>query len=63
MIYKELKIIISKTSKAIDKVYYDGKINIEDYNEISNEMNIIIENLNSYFADMYGKYGDIEKCF
>jgi hypothetical protein len=24
-------------------------------------MNIIIENLNSYFADMYGKYGEIEQ--
>jgi hypothetical protein len=24
-------------------------------------MNIIIENLNSYFADMYGKYGEIEE--
>ena len=57
IIHDELKNTINKTLQAIDKAYYDGKINIEDYNE----MNIIIENLNSYFADMYGKYGDIDE--
>ena len=56
-IYDSLKDTVNKTLTAIDKAYYDGKINILDFNE----MNIIIDNLNCYFGDMYGKYGDIEE--
>jgi len=56
-IYDSLKDTVNKTLNAIDKAYYDGKINISDFNE----MNIIIDNLNCYFGDMYGKYGDIEE--
>lgn len=57
LIYEELIRIIEKTLKAIDKAYNEGKIKINDYNE----MNVVIENLNSYFGDMYGKYGDIDE--
>ena len=42
---------------AINKAYYGGKINISDFNE----MNIIIDNLNCYLGDIYGKYGDLEE--
>lgn len=56
-IYDELKVIVENTLKAIDKAYNENKISINDYNE----MNVVIENLNSYFIDMYGKYGDIDK--
>lgn len=57
LIYEELMRIIEKTLQAIDKAYNEGKIKINDYNE----MNVVIENLNSYFGDMYGKYGDIDE--
>lgn len=56
-IYDILKETVNKTITAIDKAYDDGKINIVDYNE----MIIIIENLNSYFAQMYGKFENIEE--
>ena len=56
ILYDELKILIEKTLNAIDKAYEDDKIEITDYNE----MNIVLENLNSYFLNMYGKYGDFE---
>ncbi|MEL5864859.1 Rpn family recombination-promoting nuclease/putative transposase, partial [Clostridium cochlearium] len=35
----------------------NGKINIRDYDE----MTTIIENINSYFLDMYGKYENIDE--
>ena len=47
-VYNKLKDTVNKTLIFIDKAYNDGKINISDYNE----MNVIIENLNSYFAHM-----------
>lgn len=56
-VYDDLKIVVENTLKAIDRAYNEEKININDYNE----MNVVIENLNSYFIEMYGKYGDIDK--
>ncbi|MDV3426169.1 MAG: hypothetical protein LIR50_03125, partial [Bacillota bacterium] len=56
-VYNKLKDTVNKTLIFIDMAYNDGKINISDYNE----MNVIIENLNSYFVQMYGKYGNIEE--
>ncbi len=55
--YLKLKEIIRETLKYIDKAYNHDKINIEDYNE----MTIIMENINSYFLDMYGKYENIDE--
>ncbi|WP_257449992.1 hypothetical protein [Clostridium cochlearium] len=57
IIYERLKIIIKNTLKYIDKAYENGKINIRDYDE----MTTIIENINSYFLDMYGKYENIDE--
>jgi len=57
-VYDELKIVLEKTLIAIDSAYEDGKIEISDYDV----MNTVIENLNCYFADMYGKYGEIEEA-
>ncbi|OFI06485.1 hypothetical protein CLOACE_09850 [Clostridium acetireducens DSM 10703] len=56
-VYIKLKKVIKNTLEYIDKAYNDGKINIEDYNE----MTIIMENINSYFLDMYGKYENIDE--
>lgn len=56
-VYDDLKIVVENTLKAIDRAYNEEKININDYNE----MNVVIENLSSYFIEMYGKYGDIDK--
>jgi len=56
-LYEELKGLIEKTLQAIDKAYEDGKIDINDYDT----MNTVIENLNSYFLNMYGKYRDLDK--
>ena len=53
-LYEEMLVLLKNTLEAIDKAYEDGKIEITDYDE----MNIIIENLNSYFINMYGKYRD-----
>ncbi|MDU1443133.1 MAG: hypothetical protein E6916_06415 [Clostridium cochlearium] len=57
IIYERLKIIIKNTLEYIDKAYENGKINIRDYDE----MTTIIENINSYFLDMYGKYENIDE--
>ncbi len=51
------KEIIRETLKYIDKAYNYDKINIEHYSE----MTIIMENINSYFLDMYGKYENIDE--
>ena len=56
-VYEELKVLIEKTLKAIDKAYDDGKIDISDYDT----MNTVIENLNSYFLNMYGKYKNFDE--
>lgn len=55
-LYEEMIILLKNTLTAIDKAYEDGKIEIGDYNE----MNIVIENLSSYFINMYGKYRDFD---
>ncbi|KOA21562.1 hypothetical protein CLHOM_00210 [Clostridium homopropionicum DSM 5847] len=55
-LYEEMLVLLKNTLKAIDKAYEDGKIEIADYDE----MNIIIENLNSYFINMYGKYRNFD---
>jgi len=55
-LYEEMLVILKDTLTAIDKAYEDGKIEISDYDE----MNIVIENLNSYFINMYGKYRDFD---
>ncbi|NOH14806.1 hypothetical protein [Clostridium cochlearium] len=57
IIYERLKIIIKNTLEYIYKAYENGKINIRDYDE----MTTIIENINSYFLDMYGKYENIDE--
>ncbi|MBU5269479.1 hypothetical protein KQH99_06330 [Clostridium cochlearium] len=57
IIYERLKIIIKNTLEYIDKAYENGKINIRDYDE----MTTIIENINSYFLDTYGKYENIDE--
>ena len=56
-LYEELKVLLEKTLKAIDKAYDDGKIDIDDYDT----MNTVIENLNSYFLNMYGKYRNFDE--
>lgn len=53
-VYNELKIIIENTLKAIDLSYNNSKITLEDYDEMTSA----IENINSYFISMYGKYTD-----
>lgn len=57
IIYKRLKIIIKNTLEYIDKAYENDKTNINDYDE----MTTVIENINSYFLDMHGKYENIEE--
>lgn len=49
-------VLLRNNLTAIDKVYEDGKIEIGDYNET----NIVIENLSTYFINMYGKYRDFD---
>jgi len=55
-LYEEMMLVLKNTLTAIDKAYEDGKIEISDYNE----MNIVIENLSSYFINVYGKYRDFD---
>ncbi|KZL88475.1 hypothetical protein [Clostridium magnum] len=56
-VYNQLKIIIEDTLKAIDLSYNDNKITLEDYDEMTSA----IENINSYFLGMYGKYTDFDE--
>ncbi|WP_241428120.1 hypothetical protein [Clostridium sp. DJ247] len=56
-VYDELKIIIEDTLKAIDLSYNKGKITLVDYDEMTSAM----ENINSYFLSMYGKYTDFDE--
>ncbi|MBC2579082.1 hypothetical protein HGI79_01920 [Clostridium sp. DJ247] len=56
-VYNELKIIIGDTLKAIDLSYNKGKITLVDYDEMTSA----IENINSYFLSMYGKYTDFDE--
>jgi hypothetical protein len=42
---------------TIDNAYENGKIELNDYDE----MNTVIVNINSYFANMYGKYRYFEE--
>ena len=57
IVYSQLKIVIEDTLKAIDLSYNDNRITLEDYDEMTSA----IENINSYFLDMYGKYADIDE--
>lgn len=43
--------------KAIDLSYNNNKITLEDYDEMTSA----IENINSYFLSMYGKYTDFDE--
>lgn len=56
-VYNELKIVIRDTLKAIDLSYNSNKITLEDYDEMTSA----IENINSYFLSMYGKYTDFDE--
>ncbi|AKN30001.1 hypothetical protein Ccar_03825 [Clostridium carboxidivorans P7] len=56
-VYNELKIVIKDTLKAIDLSYNNNKIALEDYDEMTSA----IENINSYFLSMYGKYTDFDE--
>jgi hypothetical protein len=56
-LYGELKELIFKSLEAIDKAYKDGKIEKSDYDE----MTIVLENINLYLLNVYGKYGIIEE--
>ncbi|WP_246517525.1 hypothetical protein [Clostridium aciditolerans] len=56
-VYNELKIVIEDTLKAIDLSYNGNKITLEDYDEMTST----IENINSYFLGMYGKYTDFDE--
>ena len=56
-VYNQLKIVIEDTLKAIDLSYNNSKINLEDYDEMTSA----IENINSYFLGMYGKYTDFDE--
>lgn len=56
-VYNELKIIIENTLKAIDLSYNNSKLTLEDYDEMTSA----IENINSYFLGMYGKYTDFDE--
>jgi hypothetical protein len=56
-VYNELKIVIEGTLKAIDLSYNSNKITLEDYDEMTSA----IENINSYFLSMYGKYTDFDE--
>ncbi|KZL88577.1 hypothetical protein [Clostridium magnum] len=56
-VYNQLKIVIEGTLKAIDLSYNNSKINLEDYDEMTSA----IENINSYFLNMYGKYTDFDE--
>ena len=56
-LYSQMKITIAGTFKAIDKAYKDGKIEIEDYDE----MTTVLVNLNSYLVNVYNLEGEVEK--
>jgi len=55
-LYEERMVLLRNTLTAIDKAYEGCKIDISDYND----MNIVIENLSTYFINMYGKYRDFD---
>jgi hypothetical protein len=51
------KSLARETVIFIDKSYTDGKITLQDYDEMTKAL----ENLSSYMNDKYCKYSDIEK--
>jgi hypothetical protein len=57
LLNKRLIEVVRESLEAIDKAYKDGKIDINDYDE----MTIIIENLNSYLINKYNIKSNVEK--
>ena len=55
-----MKEIVHISLEAIDKAYNDGKIELNNYNEITT----VIENLNTYLLNIYnlnkGVYGEVK---
>jgi hypothetical protein len=56
-LYEQLKLTILHTLEAIDNAYKDGKIDINDYNE----MTTILVNLNSYLLNVYKLQRKVEE--